>query len=73
MRFKIFRHGPMEGVCKSHGIWVQEGSKIAPLIYLRKPKRMTDEDFETILNSLSVTITHWPGLALARYLDEEAD
>jgi len=47
---------PINGVCKSYGIWGQEGSKIAPLAYLKKPKYITAEQWEKIVAAIKLEL-----------------
>jgi hypothetical protein len=36
--------GPVDGLCKSHGLWISEGNGMTPLIYFQKPKWVKDEE-----------------------------
>jgi hypothetical protein len=36
--------GPVDGLCKSHGLWISEGNGMTPLIYFKKPKWVKDEE-----------------------------
>jgi hypothetical protein len=49
-------HEPINGFCKSHAIYKKVGNSISPMVYLRKPKGVTDEEFEKFINSLGFTM-----------------
>jgi hypothetical protein len=36
--------GPVDGLCKSHGLWISKGNGMTPLIYFQKPKWVKDEE-----------------------------
>lgn len=35
--------GPIEGLVKQHAIWAEEGTCMAPLIYLQRPKWISND------------------------------
>ncbi len=47
---------PIKGVCKSRAIWGNSGNKTFPLVYLRKPKHLTEEQFKDIVGYLSLSL-----------------
>jgi hypothetical protein len=48
---------PIDGICKSHGLWAKEGSRIAPLIYFKKPAWIKDEEmWRRIVASVRITL-----------------
>jgi hypothetical protein len=50
-------HKPIAGWSKSYAIYKKEGNSLMPMIYLRKPKWLTDEEFEEFIKSIGFTIT----------------
>jgi hypothetical protein len=36
--------GPMDDLCKSHGLWIGDGNGLSPLIYFKKPAWIKDEE-----------------------------
>ena len=51
--YSISRNG-LEGICKSPVIWGHRESSMMPLVYLRKPKWMTEEDFYKVVDNLTI-------------------
>ena len=47
---------PIKGVCKSHGIWAQEGNKTAPLVYLQRPKWIPENEWKKIIDSIRLDL-----------------
>jgi hypothetical protein len=48
---------PSKGICKQSAIWVTEGGRTAPLIYLQRPKWIKDDDvWEKIVESVSIDL-----------------
>lgn len=47
---------------KSGIVWgnSNEGNEVFPLLYISKPKSVSQEDFETLLNSLQINIYRKP-------------
>lgn len=41
---KVVLSGPIKGVSKSHALWVERGVSCAPIVFLRKPKWVTNND-----------------------------
>ena len=39
---KIFLSGPIKGVSKSHALWVEDGATSTPIVFLHKPKWVTN-------------------------------
>lgn len=56
MNVTITRSKPVPGLWKSHCLCLHRGSVMAPLCYFRKPKHVTDEQFERIMGGLSMTL-----------------
>lgn len=50
-------HRPIKGFSKSFGIYKKEGVSLMPMIYMSKPKWITDEEFEEFIDSMNITIT----------------
>lgn len=49
--------GPIHGLIKQHAVWAEEGSVIAPLIYLQRPKWISNDDqWEKIVSSISLDL-----------------
>ena len=49
--------GPIDGLVKQHAVWVEEGSFLAPLIYLQRPKWIAnDAQWLEIVNSVRITL-----------------
>jgi hypothetical protein len=49
----------MNGFCKSHGIWISEGNRFAPLIYFKKPAWIKDEEtWKRIIKSIRISLPH---------------
>jgi hypothetical protein len=45
--------GPIDDLCKSHGLWIGEGNSYAPLIYFKSPlglkmKKCEDESWRLL-------------------------
>lgn len=50
-------HGPMRGICKSYAIWKRgKINSISPMVYLRKPKHVSEEDFNSFVAKLSFLV-----------------
>lgn len=49
-------HKPITGICKSHGIWKVDGCTLSPMVYLRKPKHISEDDFQNFINRLSFLV-----------------
>ena len=49
---------PIKGICKSHGIWLLDEDRncSAPVMYLRKPKAISQKVFDLVLSGLSLTV-----------------
>ncbi len=47
---------PVTGVCKSYAIWGGSGGTTFPLIYLRKPKYLPEDQFKEIVGQLSLSL-----------------
>ncbi len=47
---------PIKGVCKSRAIWGSSGNMTFPLVYLRKPKHLTEDQFKEIVGQLSLSL-----------------
>ena len=41
---KVVLSGPIKGVSKSHALWVEGGATSAPIVFLRKPKWVTNNE-----------------------------
>jgi len=39
---KVVLSGPIKGVSKSYALWVEDGEKSIPIVFLRKPKSVTN-------------------------------
>ncbi len=49
--------GPVDGLCKSHGLWISKGNGMTPLIYVQKPKWVKDEEmWRRIVASVSIEL-----------------
>ena len=49
--------GPVDGLVKQHAIWAQEGSTVAPLVYLQRPKWIAnDAQWFTIVNAIRLQL-----------------
>jgi hypothetical protein len=49
--------GPIDGLCKSHDLWIGEGNSYAPLIYFKKPAWIKDEEmWRRIVSSVRITL-----------------
>lgn len=53
---KYYVDGPIKGICKSHAIWGQDGGRISPVAYLRKPKYVTDEQWVEIVAAIKLEL-----------------
>lgn len=51
----ISKHG-VRGLYKSPSVNAHFGNKIAPILYFRKPKWVTDEQFESIIDDIASQI-----------------
>jgi len=51
---KIVKSKPVAGWCKSHALYLKQGSAMTPLCYFRKPKHISDADFELLLDDLEI-------------------
>ena len=40
---KFYLSGPIKGVSKSYGLWVESGVRFQPLVYFQKPKWVKDD------------------------------
>lgn len=50
-------HKPMQGICKSYAIWKRgKPNSISPMVYLRKPKHVSDNDFNDFIDKLSFIV-----------------
>lgn len=48
---------PVKGLTKQWALWVQEGSKSAPLVYLQRPKWIVDDaQWERIVKGISIDL-----------------
>lgn len=47
---------PIRGICKSTGIWISEGNKMAPLVFFRKPKWVSDDQWLEIVNCIRIDL-----------------
>jgi len=48
---------PIKGVCKQYAIWGTEGGTTAPLVYLQRPKWITDDlEWEDIVDSIRLNL-----------------
>ena len=54
---EIRRSKPIQGVCKSHALWVREGVKTWPVLYFRKPKHLSQDVFEALLDGMEIAVT----------------
>lgn len=52
----MFDNGDKSLHIKSPTLWGVEDGKVYPLIYFRKPKYMTQEDFEILMGRIEITI-----------------
>ena len=43
-RMNFVLSGPIKGVSKSHALWIEDGVTSIPLVFLRKPKWVTNND-----------------------------
>lgn len=41
---RIVLSGPIKGVCKSYGLWVEDSVSCVPLVFLRKPKWVANDE-----------------------------
>lgn len=46
----------IEGLVKSAGIWGVDGNKTFPLVYLKKPKHLSEEKFKEIIRTIEIKI-----------------
>ena len=47
---------PVKGLTKSFVIWIREESTIYPLVYLQKPKWISDKSFKKIVLSIRLDL-----------------
>jgi len=48
---------PIKGICKSYGIWANDGCITAPLVYLLRPKWIKgDDSWQTIVNAIRLEL-----------------
>lgn len=43
-RIEVVLSGPIKGICKSHALWAKDGVTITPIVFLHKPKWVTNND-----------------------------
>ena len=49
--------GPVDGFVKQHAVWMQNGCTGAPLIFLQRPKWITnDEQWQKIVGSVRLNL-----------------
>lgn len=49
--------GPVEGLVKQHAVWAEDGSTLAPLVYLQRPKWIAnDVQWLAIVNSIRLDL-----------------
>lgn len=41
---KVVLSGPIKGISKSHALWVEDGATSTPIVFLHKPKWVTNND-----------------------------
>jgi hypothetical protein len=60
IKMKLELHRPISGVCKSWAIWRRSDktNSISPLIYFRRPKYVTEQEFEKLMNGLSISLKY---------------
>ena len=50
-------HKPIKGICKSHAIWRRgKLNSISPMVYLRKPKYVSEDEFNNFISKLSFLV-----------------
>ena len=47
---------PVKGITKQYAIWGNKGSSTFPLVYLQRPKHISDNDWQLVINHLSLDI-----------------
>ncbi|MCP4280353.1 MAG: hypothetical protein GY776_10130 [Alteromonas sp.] len=47
---------PIPGVCKSYVIMGQEGGTVFPLVYLRKPKHISQATYVKMVEKITLTL-----------------
>lgn len=50
---------PLPGTCKQHGVWATEGNTVSPIMYLQRPKWITDDGaWEELVKSVRLELPH---------------
>jgi hypothetical protein len=47
---------PVKGVCKSYAIWGNRRSMSFPLVYLRRPKHISDRDWRAVVDAVRLEL-----------------
>jgi len=48
---------PITGLCKQRAIWATEGGRMSPLVYLQRPKWITnDDDWDKITSAIRLEL-----------------
>lgn len=66
---EIVKSTPVAGMTKSHALWLRDGAAMSPLVYFRKPKHLSEEDFEALVMGMSVVLDRDTA---RRFLGEDA-
>lgn len=58
MKLETYSIGkPVSGVCRQYAIWATEGSTTSPIVYLQRPKWITDDAaWERIVKSIRLDL-----------------
>lgn len=50
---------PVKGICKQDAIWGKEYSVSSPIVYLQRPKWITNDDcWQRIIDSIRLSLPH---------------
>jgi len=67
---KVVLSGPIKGVSKSHALWVERGVSSAPIVFLRKPKWVTNNDaWARFIRGVSIALSAEGQAALNEMLE----
>lgn len=69
---KVVLSGPIEGVSKSHALWVEDGVTSTPVVFFHKPKWVTNNDaWVQFIRGVVTMISAEGQAALNEMLDRE--